>query len=98
MTLQSPLEGTTDYRTSDRTRIVLALADLRCEWQRAVKGGKGAKENVPTALYRLLPPFSPYQRPPHRLLPLQRIPSGKTRGTHGGARGHHGITAHAGFL
>ena len=39
MILQPPLEGLTDYRLSDRTRIVQLLADFRLEWQRTV-GGK----------------------------------------------------------
>ena len=39
MSLQPPLEGLADYRLRERTRIVLALADLRKEWQQAVKGG-----------------------------------------------------------
>ena len=39
MSLQSPLEGMIDYRPSDRTRIILALAQLREEWQQATHGG-----------------------------------------------------------
>lgn len=34
MTLQPPLEGLTDYRLSDRNRIVQALAKFRREWQK----------------------------------------------------------------
>jgi hypothetical protein len=50
MSLQTPLEGTADYRPSDRTRIILALADLRCEWQRATKGGSLLKVETPVGL------------------------------------------------
>lgn len=38
MTLQPTLEGLIDYRLSNRTRIVQALADFRREWQKAVEG------------------------------------------------------------
>lgn len=38
MTFQPPLDGLTDYRISERTRMVLALARLREDWQEAVKG------------------------------------------------------------
>lgn len=38
MTLQPPLDGLTDYPPSERTRLVLALAELRKEWQVAVTG------------------------------------------------------------
>lgn len=38
MTLQPPLDGLTDYQPSERTRLVLALAELRKEWQVAVTG------------------------------------------------------------
>lgn len=38
MTLQPPLDGLTDYQPSERTRLVLALAELRKEWQAAVMG------------------------------------------------------------
>lgn len=50
MTLQTPLEGTADYRPSDRSRIVLALAELRSEWQRATKGGSLLKVETPVGL------------------------------------------------
>ena len=50
MSLQTPLEGTTDYRPLDRTRIVLALAELRCEWQRATNGGSLLKVETPVGL------------------------------------------------
>ena len=52
MTLQSPLEGLTDYRPSDRTRMILALAEFREEWQQAIKGGSLLK--VETAVGLLL--------------------------------------------
>jgi hypothetical protein len=39
MSLQTPLEGLADYRPSDRTRMILALAELRQEWQQAANGG-----------------------------------------------------------
>lgn len=38
MILQPPLDGLTDYQPSERTRLVLALAELRKEWQVAVTG------------------------------------------------------------
>ncbi len=38
MTLQTHLEGLTDYRLSDRTRIVQALGELRREFQTMEKG------------------------------------------------------------
>lgn len=38
MTLQPPLDGLTDYQPNERTRLVLALAELRKEWQVAVTG------------------------------------------------------------
>ena len=50
MSLQTVLEGTVDYRPSDRTRIVLALAELRQEWQQAVKGGSLLKVETPVGL------------------------------------------------
>jgi hypothetical protein len=50
MSLQIPLEGTADYRPSDRTRIVLALAQLREEWQQATKGGSLLKVETPVGL------------------------------------------------
>jgi hypothetical protein len=39
MTLQPPLEGFSDYRMRERTRLVLALAEFRKDWQEAVNGG-----------------------------------------------------------
>lgn len=39
MTLQTPLEGLADYRLRERTRLVLALAELRQEWQETAGGG-----------------------------------------------------------
>jgi len=50
MTVQSPLEGLTDFRPSDRTRLVLALADLRSEWQQATKGGSLLKVEASVGL------------------------------------------------
>ena len=38
MTLQPPLEGLTDFHPSDRARTILALAELRQEWQQAARG------------------------------------------------------------
>lgn len=50
MTLQSPLEGLADYRPSPRIRMVLALAELREEWQQATKGGSLLKVETPVGL------------------------------------------------
>ena len=50
MSLQTPLEGLADYRPSDRTRIILALAQLREEWQQAIKGGSLLKVETPVGL------------------------------------------------
>ena len=50
MTLQPPLEGLADYRIRERTRIVLALADLRKEWQQASNGGSLLKVETPVGL------------------------------------------------
>ena len=50
MSLQTPLEGLADYRPSDRTRIILALAELREEWQQATKGGSLLKVETPVGL------------------------------------------------
>jgi hypothetical protein len=50
MTLQPPLEGLADFRIRERTRMVLALAELREEWQRAVKGGSLLKVETPVGL------------------------------------------------
>jgi hypothetical protein len=50
MTLQSHLEGLTDYHPSERTRIVFALAQLREEWQQATKGGSLLKVETPVGL------------------------------------------------
>jgi len=50
MTLQKPLEGLSDYRLRDRTRIVEALAELRREWQRTVNGGRLLKVEAPVGL------------------------------------------------
>jgi hypothetical protein len=50
MTLQPPLEGLVDYRLSGRTHIVLALAELRREWQLTAKGGSLLKVETPVGL------------------------------------------------
>jgi hypothetical protein len=50
MSLQTPLEGLTDYRPSDRTRIILALAELREEWQQTTKGGSLLKVETSVGL------------------------------------------------
>lgn len=50
MSLQTPLEGLTDYRPSERARIILALAELRQEWQEAVHGGSLLKVESPVGL------------------------------------------------
>jgi hypothetical protein len=50
MTLQFPLSGLADYRLSDRTRFVLALAELRKTWQETVKGGSLLKVETPVGL------------------------------------------------
>ena len=50
MTLQPPIEGLSDYRISERTRLVLALAQFRKEWQEAVNGGSLLKVESPVGL------------------------------------------------
>jgi len=50
MSLQPPLEGLADYRLRERTRIVLALADFRKEWQQTVKGRSLLKVESPVGL------------------------------------------------
>ncbi len=50
MSLQTPLEGLSDYRLSERPRIVLALAELREEWQQATEGGSLLKVETPVGL------------------------------------------------
>lgn len=50
MTLQPALEGLNDYRMSDRTRLVLALAELRKQWQEAVNSGSLLKVETPVGL------------------------------------------------
>jgi hypothetical protein len=50
MSLQTPLEGLGNYRPSDRTRMILALAQLREEWQQATKGGSLLKVETPVGL------------------------------------------------
>ena len=50
MTLQPPLEGLPDYRMTERTRLILALAEFRKEWQEAVNGGSLLKVESPVGL------------------------------------------------
>ncbi len=50
MSLQPPLEGLSDYRISERTRLVLALAQFREEWQEANKGGSLLKVEASVGL------------------------------------------------
>jgi hypothetical protein len=48
MTLQPSLVN--DYRMSNRTHVILALAEFREEWQRAVGGGSLLKVEAPVGL------------------------------------------------
>ena len=50
MSLQPALEGLSDYSIRDRTRIVIALAELREEWQKTVNGGSLLKVETPVGL------------------------------------------------
>lgn len=50
MTIQPPLEGLSDYRINDRTRMILALAEFRKEWQGLVDGGSLLKVESPVGL------------------------------------------------
>ena len=50
MTLQPPLEGIPDYRMSERTRMLMALAEFRKEWQEAAGGGSLLKVETPVGL------------------------------------------------
>lgn len=50
MFLQTPLDGLVVYRPSDRTRMIIALAQLREEWQQATKGGSLLKIETPVGL------------------------------------------------
>jgi hypothetical protein len=50
MTLQPPLDGLPDYRITERTRLILALAEFRKEWQEAVGGGSLLKVESPVGL------------------------------------------------
>ena len=50
MSLQPPLEGLSDYHISDRTRMILALAKFREEWQELVSGGSLMKIESPVGL------------------------------------------------
>jgi hypothetical protein len=40
----------TDYSLKDRTKIVMALSELRMEWQDAVNGGSLLKVEAPVGL------------------------------------------------
>ena len=48
MSLQMPL--VTDFRIADRTRMILALAEFREEWQATVNGGSLLKVESPVGL------------------------------------------------
>jgi len=50
MSLQPPMEGFVDYSIRERTRMILALAALREEWQAAVRGGSLLKVETPVGL------------------------------------------------
>lgn len=50
MTLQPALEGLGDYKIRERTRMVLALASLREEWQQIAQGGSLLKLETPVGL------------------------------------------------
>ena len=50
MSLQPPFEGFTDYQPSERTRLVLALAELREEWQVVAKGVSLLNVEIPVGL------------------------------------------------
>lgn len=50
MILQPPLEGLSDHMIRDRTRIILALARFREEWQEIVNGGSLLKVEAPVGL------------------------------------------------
>ncbi len=50
MTLHPPLEGLADYRLSERTRLVLALAEFREQWQQTVNGKSLLRVETPVGL------------------------------------------------
>lgn len=50
MTLQPQLEGLTDYRLSDRAKIVTSLAEFRREWQSAIQGKNLLEVEAPVGL------------------------------------------------
>lgn len=50
MTLQPALEGLGDYTIRERTRMVLALASLREQWQENVGGGSLLQVETPVGL------------------------------------------------
>ena len=51
MTLQPALEGLGDYTIRERTRMVLALASVREEWQATVNGGSLLKVETTVGLF-----------------------------------------------
>jgi len=50
MALQPPLEGLADYRLTERTRMVMALAEFREAWQDLAEGGSLLKIESPVGL------------------------------------------------
>ncbi len=50
MSVQPSLEGMSNYRLSDRTKLVTSLADFRREWQKAVEGQSLLEVEAPVAL------------------------------------------------
>ncbi|MCB9112213.1 MAG: hypothetical protein H6634_13300 [Anaerolineales bacterium] len=50
MSLQPPLEGLADYQPGERTRLILALAQLREEWQMVAKGVSLLEIEIPVGL------------------------------------------------
>ncbi|MBE7433120.1 MAG: hypothetical protein HS100_04340 [Anaerolineales bacterium] len=50
MTLQPPLDGLMDYQPSERTRLILALAELREEWQVMAQGATLLDVEIPVGL------------------------------------------------
>lgn len=50
MSLQPPLEDLADYRLRGRTRMVMELAKLRQEWQKAANGKSLLNTKTPVGL------------------------------------------------
>jgi len=50
MTFQPMLDGMTDQQPSGRTRLVLALAEIREEWQETINGGSLLEVETPVGL------------------------------------------------